>query len=79
MDQLLGRLADLQTLALYLGVLLVLVGLAVLGLVGLGWLAMQWWRHKDREKLSLESVLLQVAVPRDNEVKIDAAEQMFAA
>ena len=35
MDQLLGRLADLQTLALYLGVLLVLVGLAVLGVVGL--------------------------------------------
>ncbi len=79
MDQAFEKLADLQTLALYLGVLLLLVGISVLGLTGLVWLVMQWWRHKDREKLSLESVLLQVAVPRGNEIKIDAAEQMFAA
>ncbi len=37
-----------------------------------------WWKHRNREKLSLEFVLLQVAVPHDNEVKIDAAEQFFS-
>ncbi|MCX6725981.1 MAG: type IV secretion system DNA-binding domain-containing protein [Candidatus Shapirobacteria bacterium] len=38
-----------------------------------------WWRNRDREKKSLEYVLLQVAVPFDNETKIDVAEQMFAS
>ncbi len=38
-----------------------------------------WVKHKDREKNSLESVLLQVALPRDNEIKIDTAEQLFAS
>ena len=35
--------------------------------------------RKAREKRSLEFVLLQVIVPRDNEVKIDAAEQFYSA
>lgn len=38
-----------------------------------------WYRNRDREKESLESTLLQVALPRDNEIKIDAAEQLFAS
>ncbi|MBI4100763.1 DUF87 domain-containing protein [Candidatus Microgenomates bacterium] len=38
-----------------------------------------WWRNRTREEKSLDSVLLQIAVPRENEVKIDAAEQMFGA
>ena len=37
------------------------------------------WKYRDREKRSLEYVLLQVATPRDNETKIDAAEQMFSS
>ncbi|MEK7521553.1 MAG: type IV secretion system DNA-binding domain-containing protein [Patescibacteria group bacterium] len=37
------------------------------------------FKHRGRERRSLDSVLLEVAVPRDNEIKIDAAEQMFAA
>jgi hypothetical protein len=37
-----------------------------------------WMRHKHREKISVTSVLLQVSLPRDNEIKIDAAEQLFA-
>ncbi len=37
-----------------------------------------WIKFKDREKKSLEYVLLQVIVPKDNEIKIDAAEQLFA-
>lgn len=35
-------------------------------------------KYRDREKKSLQFVLLQVIVPRDSEVKIDAAEQFFA-
>jgi len=38
-----------------------------------------WCRNRDREEKSMQFVLLQVAVPRDNEVKIDAAEQMISA
>jgi len=38
-----------------------------------------WYRDRDREKYSLDSVLLQVRVPRDNEIKIDAAEQLFSS
>jgi hypothetical protein len=36
-------------------------------------------RGKGREERSINSVLLQVAVPKGNEVKIDAMEQMFGA
>ncbi|MFH1186598.1 MAG: TraM recognition domain-containing protein [Candidatus Levyibacteriota bacterium] len=37
-----------------------------------------WYRHRNREKDSLNSTLLQITLPRDNEIKIDAAEQLFA-
>lgn len=37
-----------------------------------------WIKYQDREKNSLQFVLLQVIVPRDNEIKIDATEQLFA-
>lgn len=38
----------------------------------------QWYKHKDRQKVALEFVTLLIRVPKDNETKIDAAEQMFA-
>lgn len=44
-----------------------------------GWAWVLWMRNKDREERSLDFVLMIVAVPRDNEIKIDAAEQMFAS
>ncbi|PIP57345.1 hypothetical protein COX04_00015, partial [Candidatus Woesebacteria bacterium CG22_combo_CG10-13_8_21_14_all_45_10] len=37
------------------------------------------FRHRGREARSVDSVLLQVAVPRGNETKIDAMEQVFAS
>jgi len=37
------------------------------------------WKYRDRERRSFDYILLQIAVPRDNEIKIDAAEQMFAS
>jgi len=36
-------------------------------------------RLKKREKMSLEMITLEVKLQKDNEIKIDAAEQMFAA
>lgn len=62
---------------------LVLSVFGVFFLFALGYVA---WRalvvylsNKNREQESLNSVLLQVSVPRDNEIKIDAAEQLFAS
>ncbi|MBI2596617.1 ATP-binding protein [Candidatus Daviesbacteria bacterium] len=37
-----------------------------------------WIKYRNREKTSLQFVLLQVKVPKGNEIKIDAAEQLFA-
>ncbi len=61
------------------GILLVI--LAILGALAFlaGWLWILWMKNKDRETKSLDFVLLCIAVPRDNEIKIDAAEQMFAS
>ncbi len=68
-------IAHLQSLALTcLLVLLILLGLSLLC-----YALLIWWRNRDREEQSLQYVLLQVAVPFDNETKIDAAEQMFAS
>lgn len=64
--------------ALYIFTLLALVVGAVIGLIGLTHLFLQWFRHRNRETHSLGFKLLEVKVPRDNEIKIDAAEQMFA-
>ncbi|MDP1743713.1 MAG: TraM recognition domain-containing protein [Candidatus Amesbacteria bacterium] len=41
------------------------------------YLAIAFYRHRDREKKSLAMICLQVAVPRDNEIKTDAMEQVF--
>ena len=65
--------------AKYLVLVAFLVGLGLLVLVGLGYVFICWWRFKDREKRSLNFVLLQVAMPQNNEVKIDTAEQLFAS
>ena len=61
-----------------------LIGLSLSAiLIGIGsvlvWGWIIWYRNREREKYSLDSTLLQVALPRDNEIKIDAAEQLFAS
>ncbi|MDP3955141.1 MAG: type IV secretion system DNA-binding domain-containing protein [bacterium] len=48
-------------------------------LFAIGYLILTWWRYKDREKHALSYVLLGISMPRDNEIKIDAAEQMFSS
>src|SRR3989344_725856 len=63
---------------------MVIIAIIALGLLVAGssiyfWkYLVDWIKYKDREKKSLEFVLLQVTVPRGNEIKIDAAEQLFA-
>ncbi|MBP7842909.1 hypothetical protein KA017_02800, partial [Candidatus Woesebacteria bacterium] len=38
----------------------------------------QWYKHRNRENNALDFVTLLIRVPKDNETKIDSAEQMFA-
>jgi len=71
-----------QTLVLDLNAIfafVILVPLAGLILYLLGNIIFTMFRYRDREEKSLDSVLLQVAVTRNNEVKIDAMEQLFAS
>jgi len=55
--------------------LLIFVGICAVG----AYFFFLWYKHRNREERSLDFVLLQVVVPRDNEIKIDAAEQMIAS
>lgn len=65
----------------FINLILALIGLIALSGLGYGaYYAFRLWLiYRNREEESLGSVLLQIAVPRDNEIKIDAAEQMFAS
>ena len=60
---------------------LLIFGLIASGIIlfYLGKLLIIWYKNRGREKVSLESVLLQIALPRDNEIKIDTAEQLFSS
>ncbi|RJR24114.1 DUF87 domain-containing protein [Candidatus Microgenomates bacterium] len=74
-----SNLIDLiGNLRLFINAALAATLTALFGLV-LGQVLVIWYRNRKREEKSLEYVLLQVAVPRDNEVKIDAAEQMISS
>lgn len=75
MDAFADIIYQLQVITVSLIVMALFLGGAAL----LGYLLFLLWKYRDRETRSLEYVLLQVAVPRDNEIKIDAAEQMFAS
>ncbi len=56
---------------------IVVAGLFLAVLVYLAFIFFKYYR--GREKRSLDFVLLHVALPRENEIKIDVAEQMFAS
>jgi len=61
-------------LILFLGLILVIAVMVV------GWmLFVVWLRNRNREEVSMNFVLMEIAVPKDNEVKIDAVEQMFSS
>lgn len=70
-----SQLVD-QALALVVGlVLIVIAGVVIAGCL---YMIFQWIKNRRQETYSLDFVTLLVRVPRDNEIKIDAAEQMFA-
>lgn len=46
--------------------------------VGSGFLFVIWLKNRKREWYALDFVTLKVRLPKDNEIKVDAAEQMFA-
>lgn len=70
-----GIIQMVQTLVIGILVSAIIVLGGVLSVIGAG----IWSRARDRHKRSLESVLIEVKLPRDNEVKIDSAEQLFSS
>ncbi len=72
-------LDNLMSLLISFLVSIFILAILALLLVLLSYIFVIWYRNRDREKESLESTLLQVALPRDNEIKIDAAEQLFSS
>ncbi|HET9946879.1 MAG TPA: DUF87 domain-containing protein [Patescibacteria group bacterium] len=68
-------------ISLFSGLIVSLLVLGIIAGIGYGgvYALYLWNKWKDREKIALEGVLLQVALPRENEIKIDAAEQMFSS
>lgn len=58
---------------------LIILLLIIVAIVGLGFYFIHNRRTRFREDRSLNSVLLHVLVPRTNEVKIDAMEQLIGA
>jgi Helicase HerA, central domain/TraM recognition site of TraD and TraG len=77
----LQSLSSQNVITILLSAVLVILGLVLIGLLlwGLFFIFVLWLRYRNRESESLNSILLQVTVPKENEIKIDAAEQMFAS
>lgn len=71
--------ADLTYQLEVLGVSLFILTFCLIGFFVLGYVLFLAWKYRDREKKSMEYTLMQIATPRDNETKIDAAEQMFSS
>lgn len=57
---------------------LILLGIFIITAAVMGYIGFIYYKWRNREKESLDSVLLQVAVTRNNEIKIDAMEQIIA-
>ena len=74
-----GALQDLFNSLITLG-LIGLAGIIALGLTGVVlYLVVLYLRLKKRMEHALEMVTVEVRIPKDNEIKIDSAEQMFSA
>lgn len=72
-------LEQLSTIMTNLAYALVFLALGLSGLFALGYAFLLWLRNRNREEYSLSFVTMEVILPRDNEIKIDAAEQLFAS
>ncbi|KKR15551.1 MAG: hypothetical protein UT44_C0029G0001, partial [Candidatus Levybacteria bacterium GW2011_GWA1_39_32] len=71
----------LDPIGFMIALLMSVVGLFLFAAVmaGVSYLIFLVYKFRNREKDSLNTTLLQVSVPRDNEIKIDAAEQLFSS
>ncbi len=72
-------LPDFGNILFVLFIVLLSFAVTILLVLGFLYLFLIWYKNRDREKQSLDSTLLQIVMPRDNEIKIDAAEQLFAS
>ncbi len=70
-DQIFNQLISIMT-----GIVVAVIILGILAVFA--YMLVQWLNHMKREDYSLNFVTLLVKLPKDNEIKIDAAEQMFA-
>ncbi len=66
---------DLATIVTFLIVMVLMIFL----LSVLGYVSFTVFKYRGREEKSVDSVYLQISVPRLNEIKIDAMEQFFAS
>jgi hypothetical protein len=57
----------------------VALALLIFLMVALGYVLFIFYKNRKREEFSIDSVLLSVALPRNNEIKIDAMEQLFSS
>lgn len=72
LDNIIAQLTNL-VLSLFFGLgFLLLLGMFL-------YMVYQWLKYRNRENYALDFVTLLVRLPRENEIKIDAAEQMFAS
>ena len=64
----------------YTGILLaaILIAFVILLMVAIGYVVFIFFKNRSREEVSIDSVLLQVAVPRNNEFKMDVMDQLIA-
>ena len=69
----------LSTFLTNLAFSLVFLSLGLTGVISLGYGFLLWLRNRNREEYSLSFVTMEVVLPRENEIKIDAAEQLFAS
>ena len=72
-------IANITTLTIQLLLALIITGIILLLLAGAAILFVLWKKGEKRKRKALDFVLLEVALPRENEIKIDAAEQMFSS
>jgi hypothetical protein len=70
---------EIMTTILILGITTGCIAAVVLAVMYYWKYFAAWYRDRDRESYSTKMVALEVTVPRDNEVKIEAAEQFFSA
>jgi hypothetical protein len=59
-------------------VIAILIAIVVFGSVVVCYVLFIFFKNRKREETSIDSVLLQVAVPRNNEFKIDVMDQLFS-